>query len=354
MQVLYLQQTESRYKMKKVLIVGGSGTISSPITEMLAQDKTVELFVLNRGNNNESLPENISFIKGDINQTDEMQEVMKGRTFDCVINFIIWNEENAKNNIEIFRYKTKQFIYISTVCVLNHETDCNVNEAMDKGNSYSGYGKAKAAAEDVFLEEAKRTGFPITIVRPTQTYSRNRIPLSVKGKGCWPVISRMLRGKEVIIHGDGQSVWASTHADDFAQYFCKLVGDESAIGEIYQIMNPEPHTWDMIYQELARLLKAEYKPVYIGTDLLRMSKTYNMEESIQGDKRWSNIFDISKISSKNPGYACKISYKEGLRMYLEYMEAHPELKIEEPEFDEWCDRVIRLYGEAKAIFADRI
>lgn len=168
------------------------------------------------------------------------------------------------------------------------------------------------------------------------------------------VVSRMLRGKEVIIHGDGQSVWASTHADDFAQYFCKLVGDESAIGEIYQIMNPEPHTWDMIYQDMAKLLNVEYKPVYIGTDLLRMSKTYNMEESIQGDKRWSNIFDISKISSNNRGYTCQISYKEGLRMYLEYMEEHPELKIEEPEFDEWCDRVIGMYREAKAIFSDRI
>lgn len=340
--------------MKKVLMIGGSGTISGPITELLAQDKTVELFVLNRGNHNENLPDNISFIKGDINQTEEMKEVLKDQFFDCVINFIVWNEENARNNIEIFQNKTRQFIYISTVCVLNHETNCKVDETMEKGNSYSQYGQAKEAAENAFLEEGKRSGFPITVVRPTQTYSKNRIPLSIKGKGCWAVISRMLRGKEVIIHGDGQSVWASTHAEDFAQYFCKLVGDESAIGEIYQIMNPEPHTWDMIYQELARLLKVEYKPVYIGTDILRMSKTYNIEQIIQGDKRWSNIFDISKISAKNPGYTCRISYKEGLKMYLEYMESHPELKIEEPEFDEWCDQVIKLYGEAKAIFTDKI
>lgn len=340
--------------MNKVLIIGGSGTISTPITEKLAQDKTVDLFVLNRGNHNESLPENISFIKGDINQTEDMKEILKDHTFDCVINFIVWNEENARNNIEIFRDRTKQFIYISTVCVLNHETNCMVDETMEKGNSYSHYGQNKRAAEDAFLEEGVRTGFPITVVRPTQTYSKTRIPLSVKGKGCWPVISRMLRGKEVLIHGDGQSVWASTHADDFAEFFCKLVGDESAIGEIYQIMNPKPHTWDMIYQELARLLNVEYKPVYIGTDILRLSKTYNFEESIQGDKRWSNLFDISKISSKNPGYTCRISYKEGLKMYLEYMDANPELKIEEPEFDEWCDRVIGLYREAKAIFSDKI
>lgn len=340
--------------MKKVLMIGGTGTISSSVTETLAKDNEVDLYILNRGNNNQNLPENISFIKGDISKLDDMKEIMKDQNFDCVINFIVWNEADAKKNIEIFKDKTKQFIYVSTVCVLKPEIDCNTNETSAKGNAYSNYGQAKEEAERTFLEAREAIGFPITIVRPTQTYSKNRIPLSVKGKGCWPVISRMIQGKEVIIHGDGQSVWASTHADDFAPYFCKLVCDESGIGEIYQIMNPEPHTWDMIYQELAKLLKVEYKPVYIGTDLLRMSKTYDFEGSMQGDKRWSKIFDISKIKCKHPDYTCKISYREGLNMYLEYMEAHPELKIEEPEFDKWCDKTIRLYKEMKAGFADRI
>jgi nucleoside-diphosphate-sugar epimerase len=340
--------------MKKILMIGGTGTISSSVTEMLAQDHDVDLYVLNRGNNNAGLPERVSFIKGDINQTDEMQMLLKDNHFDCVINFIVWNGEQAKKNIEIFNDRTKQFIYISTVCVLNRETDCNVSEDNEKGNAYSGYGQAKAEAEIVFLGAREEIGFPVTIVRPSQTYSKNRIPLSIKGKGCWSVVSRMLRGKEVIIHGDGQSVWASTHADDFAPYFCKLVGDPSAIGEVYQIMNPEPHTWDMIYQELARLLKVEYKPVYMGTDLLRMSRSYNFEESIQGDKRWSNIFDTSKVKEKLPDYSCQISYRQGLRMYLDYMEAHPELKVEEPEFDEWCDRTIQLYKEMAAAFTAEI
>lgn len=340
--------------MRKVLMIGGTGTISSPVTELLAQDSEVDLYVLNRGNNNAGLPERVTFIKGDINQTDEMQALLKEHYFDCVINFIVWNGEQARKNIEIFKDNTRQFIYISTVCVLNHEIDCKVNEGNEKGNAYSGYGQAKAEAEAVFLEAREQIGFPVTIVRPTQTYSKNRIPLSVKGKGCWPVISRMLRGKEVIIHGEGQSVWASTHADDFAPYFCRLIGDASAIGEVYQIMNPEPHTWDMIYQELARLLKVTYQPVYIGTELLRKSRTYDFEGSIQGDKRWSNLFDISKVQAKHPYYSCQIDYKQGLQMYLEYMETHPDLKVEEPEFDEWCDRIIELYKALAAALTEQI
>lgn len=331
--------------MKKVLIIGGTGTISSPITKKLAVDKDVELYVLNRGTNNGKLPQGVNHIKGNIQEVEAMKKIMKDYSFDSVINFIVWSPADAKNNVEIFQGKTKQFIYISTVCVLNHEVTCNIDETCAIGNEYSDYGQSKAAAEKVFLDAKETTGFPATIVRPTQTYSDHRIPLSVKGGGCWPVVSRMLRGKKVIIHGDGQSVWASTHADDFAEGFYKLVANDSTIGEIYQIMNPEPHTWDMIYQALAELLNVEYKPVYIGTDILKLSKTYNFMGSIQGDKRWSNIFDISKVQAKNPDFECKISYKKGLELYLEFMEAHPDQKKEEPEFDEWCDKTIALYEE---------
>lgn len=328
--------------MKKILIIGGTGTISSPITEMLAE-KNYDVTVLNRGKNNVGLPGNVKKLPGDITETEKMRELFKDAAYDSVINFIVWNEQDAKNNVAIFKGKTKQFIYISTVCVLNHEYTCLIDEETEKGNYYSDYGAAKSAAEDVFLQAEKNDNFPITIVRPTQTYSNHRIPLSVKGKGCWSVVSRMLRNKEVIIHGDGQSVWASTHASDFAKGFCPIVGNEQTLGETYQVMNPESHTWDMVYQTLAKLLNVDYRPVYIGTDLLKASKTYDFMGSIQGDKRWSNIFSIEKLKGINPDFTCEVGLEEGLRRYIEYMEAHPEMKVEEPEFDAWCDQTIERY-----------
>lgn len=341
--------------MKKILIIGGTGTISAPITKQLAQDQQYEVSVLNRGTKKLELADggskHVKYIQGDVKNSDMMRRLMAGKQFDSVLNFIVWNEQDAKQNVELFAGKTKQFIYISTVCVLNHETECNVTENMEMGNRYSEYGQQKAAAESVFLEAWKKENFPVTIVRPTQTYSEQRIPLSVKGKSCWPVVSRMLKGKEVIVHGDGQSVWASTHADDFARGFNGLVSNPETIGEIYHIMNQSPHTWDMIYQELARLLKVEYKPVYIGTDLLKNSKYFDFMTSIQGDKRWSNLFDLSKIKTIVPDYQCEIDYKKGLKMYLEYMEQHPEYQCEEVEFDQWCDRTIKKYKQLAVDFS---
>lgn len=329
--------------MKKVLMIGGTGTISFPITKKLAANPDIELYVLNRGNKSQYLPMQVTSLLGDINDMEHTKDLIKDMMFDCVINFIIMTPKQAKANIELFQNKTKQFIFISTVCVLNHETACLMDETCARGNQYSLYGQEKAACEELFLQAKAEKGFPVTIVRPTQTYSEARIPLSVKGKSCWPVVKRMMEGKEVIVHGDGQSVWASTHANDFVKGFIKLVGNDTTIGEIYQIMNEQPHTWDMVYQTLASLLKVEYKPVYISTEILRLSKTYDFEGSIQGDKRWSNIFDTTKIKGISPAFTCDIDLTKGLAMYLSYMEEHPEAKVEEPEFDQWCDKTIALY-----------
>jgi nucleoside-diphosphate-sugar epimerase len=337
---------------RRVLIIGGTGTISTPITHKLDSDPGVELFVLNRGKQVSSAAKhspankdfnNTTFLTADANDLEQFKAAVADLEFNCVINFVIYQPEIAQQNIDIFRGKTKQFIFISTVAALNREYDCVINESTPYGNRFSEYGQGKAACERVFLKAAREEGFPVTIVRPTQTYSEDRIPLSVKGKSYWSVVQRMLDGKEVIVHGDGQSVWASTHAKDFAKGFIPLIGKEEAIGEIYQIMNTQPHTFDRVYQILAGELGVEYKPVYIPSDVLAHSKQYDFLTSIQGDKRNSCIFDCSKIEAVVPEFKCDIDLEEGLKLYLKFMDAHPHLKTTDPEFDAWCDRVIAEY-----------
>ena len=338
--------------MKKVLIIGGTGTISTPIARNLAADKDIELYILNRGLRKDDLPENIHRLKGDIRKdVEEIREMIKDLYFDSIISFLIMNKEDVKINIDLFKGKCDQFIFISTVVALDHKISCNVDEKLPYGNSFSNYGQNKEECEKLFLNEKD---FPVTIIRPTQTYSEERIPLSLKGKTYWSVCSRMIRGKEVIVHGDGQGVWAGTHAEDFARLFMPLVGNKKSVGEIYQIMNPESYTWDMIYQTLAERLGGIYKPVYIGSELLDGSKKYNWKESIHGDKHYSNIFNIDKIKALNPDFDFTIDMKEGVRMFVEYMDKHPELKKEDPEFDEWCDDTIEKYKKLKERFIEEI
>lgn len=330
----------------KILLIGGSGTLSSAVRDRLLDNPSNALTLLTRGHR--PLPErpNLKTLVADINDFVLCDSIIGDETYDCVINFVCYTQTQAEENLKLFRSRTRQFIFISTVAVLDHEAACVLNETSATGNRFSVYGQNKAAAESLYLDAFRNNGFPVTIVRPAQTYSEDRIPLSVKGKTCYSVIDRMVKGKPVIIHGDGQSVWVSTHADDFAQGLIGLIGNPSALGEIVHIMNPTPHTWDQVYRILGEALQVEVKPVYLPSRLLSGSKKYDHLTSIQGDKMFSCLYDVSKLKRLVPGYEPIVSLKQGLEDYLTYMDLHTELKVSDPDYDDWCDTLVYRYSQA--------
>ena len=133
-----------------------------------------------------------------------------------------------------------------------------------------------------------------------------------------------------------------------------LIGNEKTIGEIYQIMDPRPYTWDMIYQALANALGVQYKPVYISEYLLDASKTYDFHSTMHGDKHFSCIFDITKIKEIAKDAVPEIDIEEGARRYVTYMNSHPEEKKEDEDFDRWCDETIANYKAFAKEFTEKL
>ena len=324
----------------KILIIGGTGTISTPITALLSEDPNVELAVLNRGHR--PLPEGVKQIIGDFKDQEKIGDLLKDLSFDVVINFLIYRPEEAVNQIALFKDKIRQYIFISTVAVYDLGASIVISEDSKRQSNIS-YGQNKALCEDVFFKAYQDHGFPVTIVRPTQTYGLDRIPLSVKGKTCYSVVERILNDKPVIIHGDGKSIWHATHNLDFAYNFLKLIDNPKAIGEAFHNLNPEPLSWDIIYQELYALLNKEPKIVHIASDALARSQKYNHKEMLLGDKQYSNLFDTSKIESVVTDFKNTISISDGLKLYLKYLDKHPECRVKDEEFDKWCDDLILNY-----------
>ena len=67
----------------KILLIGGTGTISSAITRQLAETEH-EVYLLNRGNRNGELPANIHCITSDANNEAEVAEKITDMSFDAV------------------------------------------------------------------------------------------------------------------------------------------------------------------------------------------------------------------------------------------------------------------------------
>lgn len=322
----------------KILIIGGAGNIGRPVSEALAAAGH-SVVVLGR-KPLQTFEHPITYIAGDTGDVDFLLHLQQKDTFDVVINFAIQSTAQAQANVDAFAGKIRQFIFISTVTVLDREKAVVLNEESACGNPYSIYAQTKLACEALLLNAFQHQQFPVTIVRPSQTYSADKFPLSVKGRSYWSVFDRILKGKPVIVHGDGTSTWVSMHGDDFANFFTPIVGNEPAIGEIYHITGTEILTWNQIYQLIGQQLARDVHIVHITTDQLCQSQQYDFKMAIQGDKQYSVIFDLQKIRTVAANTQCHVSLSTGLTRYLAYMDQHPELKVTDPVFDTWCDNLI--------------
>ncbi len=348
----------------KILLIGGSGTISARITQRL-YNTGHDVYVLNRGNRSEFLESlcnkkseqtgSVTSLTGNSYNKEELSNVAlsvlkKNEQFDAVVDFIAYLPEHMEKDYDVFKGKTKQFMFISSASI--YQTPLSnyiITESTPLSNPQWEYSRNKIACEEFLMEKYRSEGFPITIVRPSHTYDDRSIPLGVHGKnGSWQIVKRMLEGKEVIIHGDGTSLWTMTHSEDFAKAFCGLIGNIHAIGEAIQITGDETLSWNQIYECIARALSIELKAIHVSSEFLAKTSDLDLQGSLLGDKANSVVFDNTKLKRLVPGFHSTIRFDEGIARTISYLQSHPELQKDDPEFDAWCDAIIKAQKEAIA------
>lgn len=327
----------------KVLFIGGTGNISTP-SSRLALEKGMDLYHLNRGTTKVELA-GVNTIIGDINKPEELTELKK-HNWDVVVNWIAFTPEDMERDMALFKGKTKQYVFISSAsCYQTPLSYPVITESTPLCNNLWDYSQDKIKCEDRLLQAYREEGFPITIVRPSLTYD-TVIPIAIGGFKEYTTPNRILKGKEIIIHGDGTSLWTVTHADDFAKGFVGLLGLATAIGHAFHITSDEILSWNMIYKILAESLGREAKVVHIASDFI-----CKIEPSFTGtllaDKAESVIFDNTKIKTFVPGFKATIPFSEGIKRTLKWLDEKPERKILNAEKDQQIENILKAYHSLK-------
>ena len=335
----------------RILIIGGTGTISSAITRQLAASGQ-DLWLLNRGTRKQEVPAGVKQIVADISNEEEVERLLGDMQFDAVCEFIGFVPEQVERDIRLFKGRTRQYVYISSASAYNKPASNHViNEGTTLANPYWEYSRNKIACEELLMKEYRENAFPVTIVRPSHTYCKRSVPVSVHGlKGSWQVLKRMIDSKPVVVQGDGSSLWTLTWNEDFARGFIGLLGNPKAIGEAFQIMSDESLTWNQVYKCVADALGVAFHPYYVSSEFLAAvaPKEYDFTGNLLGDKSVTVVFDCSKLKRVVPGFQATTRFHEGVRRCVAYLLSHPELQVEDEEFDAWCDQVIAAQEQAKA------
>ena len=323
-----------------VLFVGGTGKISSACVTR-ALEAGYDVYVLNRGQTTlRPLPAAATSLCADVRDPEATKTALKGMEFDSVVDFTIREPAQVGTDIEIFAGRTGQFIFISSASAYQKPVArLPITESTPLSNPFWEYSRKKIACEDAFMAAYRDKGFPVTIVRPSHTYDRTGLPFD----GGWTVVDRMRRGKPVIVHGDGTSLWALTHHDDFARAFTRLLANPSTIGDSFHITTDELLSWDQIHHQVARAAGVEATLVHVASETIA-KVIPEWGPPILGDKAHSVIFDNSKIRRVAPGWSALIPYSEGARQTIEWMDQHPERQVVDPKVDAAFDLLAEKYS----------
>jgi nucleoside-diphosphate-sugar epimerase len=207
------------------------------------------------------------------------------------------------------------------------------------GNAWWDYAQKKLACETWLRQCWVQEQFPVTIVRPSHTYSRRWVPNPVSS-GSFTFATRLAEGKPVFVPDDGETPWTLTATTDFAVGLAGLVGHPRAPGEAFHITSDEVLTWNQIVAEIAAAVgQASPRVFKVPTEIICRVAPH-LTGTLKGDKAHPGIFDNSKIKQFVPEFQCRKPFRVGVRESVAWLRAHPDQQNLKPELDDLIERVI--------------
>lgn len=314
----------------KILYIGGTGTISRDcVRESVARGH--EVTILNRKGRQGLVPDTVETIAADYGDDASLAEAVEGKSWDVVCDFICFTPDQAERDVRIFSGTIGRFVFISSASAYDKPAEgFLVTEETPLVNPWWSYSRDKIACERVFFDAHGDSGFPAVVVRPSHTYGEGLFPNTCGWD--WTVPARILKGKPIIVHGDGTSLWTLTHTRDFARAFVGLLEAEGVEGEAFHITGDIPLTWNAIHRTIAASLGREANIVHIPSEELAALNP-EFGAGLLGDKMHCAVFDNGKIKSKVPGWSAAIGFREGIDISVRWIEDHPESKNVDPDME---------------------
>ncbi|MDJ0597321.1 MAG: NAD-dependent epimerase/dehydratase family protein [Crocosphaera sp.] len=215
----------------RILIMGGTRFIGVYLTqELIKQGHEVVLF--NRGNKPAPI-EGITQIHGDRKDANQLKEKLASEHFDAIFDNNGRELSDTQPLVEIFNNKVKHFVYVSSagVYLKSDQMPHIEGDEVDPNSRHKG----KFETESYL----KKSGIPWTSIRPTYIYG----PQNYNDLEAW-FFDRIVRNRPIPIPGNGLHFTQFGHVQDLAKGMAAVLGNQQAIGQIYNISGERYVTFD--------------------------------------------------------------------------------------------------------------
>lgn len=328
----------------KVLIVGGTGVISSAVVNE-AVKQGVDVTCINRGNNHGITPNPmVTTLHFDVRNREVADEHLEGKYYDVVVDFICFNAEQTKYSLNLFQDKCNQYVFISTDSVYKLQKDGHYDETTPQSNPEWAYSYQKAECEEIVKNFCGKHHLKYTIVRPSITYGDTRIPYGfMPAYGYhYSIVDRIKAGKPVVCWNGGQNKQTIMRVEDFAQGMVGLWGNEQAYNESFGICG-EVVTWEEVLQAIEEAIGLKAIRVDVPVDTI-IKKLPSRKGEFLVDRASDHCVSNEKLRRAVPSFTINYPLKKGVATTISYYENNNKIHGIDYNYDGQCDMLIKTVG----------
>ncbi len=265
--------------MSRVVIIGGSGHVGTYLVPRLAE-AGFEVCNVTRGQRQPYAQhgawrevQTVVIDREAEEKAGNFGRAIRNLKGDIVIDMICFTPESARQIAEALNGHVGHFLHCGTIWVHGPSVTVPTTE-MQPRRPFGDYGIRKAAIEAYLIEEARRNGFPATILHPGHIVGEGWNPLNPAGHFDPKVFSKLARSEELALPNLGLETVHHVHADDVAQGFMKAIANWGAsVGEAFHVVSPQAVTLRGYAEAAAGWFGREAKLTYLPFEAWKAGHT---------------------------------------------------------------------------------
>ncbi len=291
--------------------MGGSKFVGLRTVSILLREG-YQVTTLNRGTTEQPL--GVRHLKCDRKDLPRLKGLLAKEDFDAVVDMMAQEPEDTEAMIRIFEGRIERFVHCSTGAIYEDRWEFPVFEE-DPIMGWTGrrtYPESKAQCERLLFKAFEKSGFPVTILRPTVIYG----PHNYLYREAY-VFDRAEARRPIPVPGDGTSVTHVVHVDDVAKGFAAALRSKARVGQAYNIAGPRAVSLDLWVKSAAKPCTEDVRIIHYDESLVSrdVKKGFPLPTS-----PW--IMSIQK-AQRDLGFAPRGLYDGMREAYEWYSQNHP-------------------------------
>lgn len=266
-----------------------------------------DVTIVNRGKTEAPLPRSVKRLVCDRTDADAMRATLGGLEFDVVHDVSAYRPEDVELMVELFRGRTGHYVFASSTVIYAATNDLPITERhpVDRSDAQNAYGLNKLLCEDILIREHRENGFPASLTAYSMVFGpRNIIPEREQR-----AFLRLVRGRKVLIPGDGTTLGQVGHVDDQARALVAMMGNPKTFGRRYNLTGGDCYTDEGYVDTMAEIVGVAPEKVFIPPKVMddiyagRISLTgqpmkVNVDTRSGPDERGAQLFQVQRIMQR--------------------------------------------------------